>query len=96
MVRTPCSTARDVNSIPSQGTEILQDMQHGLLKKNVDPTLRSHTLALRHRLALRHGAHYLTSLILSFPHLFIGDGPSTPLQGLGDTAGELFCTIAGI
>lgn len=33
MVRTPCSTARDMNSIPSQGTEILQDMQHGLLKK---------------------------------------------------------------
>ena len=58
--------------------------------------LRSHTLALHCQLALRHGARYLTSLILSFTYLFSGDSHSTPLQGLRDTAGELFCTVPGI
>lgn len=42
MVRMSCSTARDMNSVPSQGTKILQDMQHGLLPKNVDPMLESY------------------------------------------------------
>ena len=61
------STAGGSGSIPSQGTKVLQAVRCGQLKKkNVDPILGIHTLALRRQLALRHGARYLTSLILSF------------------------------